>query len=465
VAFPVWLVGVAIALNVGVLVCVFLLLGRNKNDEIARLLSKIEQIEGANARFENAISQKFGEFRGEQHQQSTGLRTEVQNSILGLGKSTADNMSKISELQAKQLEAFEKSMKDNLGNTSVKLQQFSDTLQQQQEALRTKLDTKLTELRNENTKKLDEIRVTVDEKLQTALEKRLGEAFKQVSERLEKVHEGLGEMQSLASGVGDLKRVLTNVKTRGSWGEFVLGDLLADMLTPEQYEKNVRTNPASSENVEYAVKLPGTGQDAAPVYIPIDSKFPKEDYERILQASETGDAAGVVSAEKQLQNAIKKHAKDISTKYIHPPHTTDFAIMFLPTEGLYAEALRASGFVDAIQRENRVVIAGPTTFSAMLRSLQMGFRTLAIEKRSSEVWEMLSAVKTEFGKFGDILAKVRKKLDEASRQMDQVDVRTRAMTRKLSKAEELPEGRARDLLQIEGAFAELADEDDQDAAE
>lgn len=433
-------------INITVLFTVILILGRRRPIDFTPILTKFDQIESANTRLETTVGQRFSDYRSEQNAFSTSLRSELQESFLRFGNSTDERMTNIAGLQKNQLETFSQTLNNSLGTTALKIQSFNETLDRQQEALKNKLDTKLTELRNENSRKLDEIRVTVDEKLQTALERRLGEAFKQVSERLEKVHAGLGEMQNLASGVGDLKRVLTNVKTRGTWGEHVLGDLLGDMLTPEQFGKNVSTNPNSSENVEFAVKLPGNRDRDTPLYLPIDSKFPKEDYERIVQASEIGDLATLTAAEKQLGNAIKKYAKDISSKYIHPPFTTDFAIMFLPTEGLYAEVLRKPGLVDAIQRESRVVIAGPTTFSAMLRSLQMGFKTLAIEKRSSEVWEMLSGVKLEFGKFGEVLVKVKKKLQEASNQMDQVDVRTRQINRKLRNVDQVPEQQTTEFI-------------------
>jgi DNA recombination protein RmuC len=283
------------------------------------------------------------------------------------------------------------------------------------------------------------MRRTVDEKLQGTLEKRLGESFKQVSERLEQVHKGLGEMQSLAAGVGDLKRVMTNVKTRGTWGEFQLGAILEQILAPEQYDANVATKTGSGERVEFAVRLPGPNEDSSTVvYLPIDAKFPAEDYPRLLDAQEAADPDALGAAAKGLETAIRGSARDICEKYISPPATTDFAVMFLPTEGLYAEVIRRTGLVEWCQRDCRVVIAGPTTLAALLNSLQMGFRTLAIQKRSSEVWELLGAVKTEFGKFGDVLGKVKKKLDEASKTVEQAETRTRVMNRALRSVEALP---------------------------
>jgi len=313
--------------------------------------------------------------------------------------------------------------------------------------LRTTVETKLTEMQVNNAAKLDEMRKTVDEKLQGVLEKRLGESFKLVSDRLEQVHKGLGEMQSLATGVGDLKKVLSNVKTRGTWGEMQLNNLLEQVLAPEQYEANVATKHDSNDRVEFAVKLPGREEmEGSTVWMPIDAKFPREDYERLVEASERADVDGVAEASKQLENRIKAQAKSIRDKYVDPPHTTDFAILFLPIEGLYAEVLRRPGLADALQRDYRVSIAGPTTLAALLNSLQMGFRTLAISRRSSEVWSVLGAVKMEFSKFGEIIAKVKDKLLEASNTIDKVDVRTRAITRKLREVEDLPIAAAEPLI-------------------
>jgi DNA recombination protein RmuC len=290
------------------------------------------------------------------------------------------------------------------------------------------------------------MRKTVDEKLHATLEQRLGESFKLVSDRLEKVHQGLGEMQQLAIGVGDLKRVLTNVKTRGTWGEVQLEMVLEQMLTPDQYAKNVETVPGSGERVEFAVKLPGKEEGRAPVWMPIDAKFPKEQYERLLDAAERADAEGVALAGKELERSIRNEAKTIAEKYVSPPLTTDFAILFLPTEGLYAEVMRRPGLADDLQRSFRVSVAGPSTLSALLNSLQMGFRTLILEKRSSEVWQVLGAVKTEFGKFGEVLAATKSTLERAAKNIDQAEVRTRQMTRKLKQVEQMPELQAQMLI-------------------
>ena len=305
------------------------------------------------------------------------------------------------------------------------------------ESVRGIVDLRLQELQKDNAQQIERMRATVDEKLQGTLEKRLGESFKLVSERLEKVHQGLGAMQQLASDVGGLQRVLTNVKARGGWGEVQLGALLEQLLTSEQFDRNVQTRDESGERVDYAIKLPGEGNGAA-VWLPIDAKFPMEDYQRLTTAQESGDSVLTDVAMKDLETQLRKSAKDICAKYINPPKTTDFALMFLPTEGLYAEAIRRIGLVEQVQRDCRVVFAGPITLAALLNSLQMGFRTLAIQKRSSEVWNLLAGVKTEFAKFGDSLSKVKDKLDQAASDMDKVAVRSRAITKKLRDVEELP---------------------------
>ena len=311
--------------------------------------------------------------------------------------------------------------------------------------MRLTVETRLGAIQTENAAKLEEMRKTVDEKLHATLEQRLGESFKLVSERLEQVHRGLGEMETLAAGVGDLKKVLTNVKTRGTWGEVQLANLLEQVLTAEQYAENVATRPKSADRVEFAIRLPGR-EGGQPVWLPIDAKFPVEDYQKLVEAQERADVVAVEAAAKALETRLKDEAKTIREKYIEPPHTTDFAILYLPTEGLYAEALRRPGLVEALQRDQRVSIAGPTTLAAMLNSLQMGFRTLAIEKRSSEVWAVLGAIKTEFGKFGEALAHTKKKLQEASNSIDKAEVRTRAVEKKLKNVEALPAPEAVALL-------------------
>ncbi|WP_291770603.1 DNA recombination protein RmuC [Castellaniella sp.] len=329
------------------------------------------------------------------------------------------------------------------------------------EKLKVGVETKLVALQMDNAAKLEEMRKTVDEKLQATLETRLGESFKLVSERLEQVHRGLGEMQTLASGVGDLKRVLTNVKTRGTWGEMQLSRLLEQMLTAEQYVANVTTKKGSNDRVEFAIRLPGREEDVE-VFLPIDAKFPIEDYQRLLDAQDRADLPAIDEAARALETRIKGEARTISEKYIDPPNTTDFALLYLPIEGLYAEVLRRPGLVEMLQHDYRVTVAGPTTLTAILNSLQMGFRTLAITKRSSEVWKVLGAVKTEFGKFGDVIEAARRKLEAASKQFEQVDVRTRAIQRKLRGVEELPVAPAREMLDV--SLTSAGDEDEEDPA-
>jgi DNA recombination protein RmuC len=308
------------------------------------------------------------------------------------------------------------------------------------------VEMRLAKLQEDNGQRLEQMRQTVDEKLQGTLEKRLGESFKLVSERLEQVHKGLGEMQTLALGVGDLKKVLSNVKTRGIWGEVQLGNLLEQMLTQDQFMANAVCRPGSAERVEYVVRMPGRGDSEDEVWLPIDAKFPREDYERLLDAVDRADPLAVEEASRALENRVKQFAKDIATKYIYPPRTTDFAILFLPTEGLYAELLRRPGLADQLQREWRVNLCGPTTLGALLNSLQMGFRSLAIQQRSSEVWQVLGAVKTEFSKYGEVLDKVQKKLTEASNTIEEVSVRRRVIDRKLRSVDALDVGAAQLLL-------------------
>jgi DNA recombination protein RmuC len=339
----------------------------------------------------------------------------------------------------------------------------NEATERRMEALRKAVEDRLTALQADNAVKLDQMRATVDERLRTTLETRLGESFRAVSERLEQVHRGLGEMQALASGVGDLKKVLTNVKTRGTWGEVQLGSLLEQVLAPGQYEANVATRPGSAERVEFAIRMPGReGDDAGVVWLPVDAKFPQEDYQRLVEAADRGDAEAVETAARQLEARIKTSARDIHDKYLDPPHTTDFGVLFLPTEGLYAEVLRRPGLADAVQRDARVVVAGPTTLWAILNSLQMGFRTLAIEKRSSEVWALLGTVKTQFAKFGDLLEGVQKKLQEASNKMDDVARKSRTIQRKLRDVQVLPAGESAPLLVAPSAAEETLEPDEGD---
>jgi len=404
--------------------------------DLAPFQNRLETLEKGSERTERAIKDEIARQREETATQARALREELGASLKAAGDSIVNSLGEIGKAQRGQLESF-----------SGQLAKLVDTNERKLGELRSVVESKLTQIQTDNAAKLEEMRKTVDEKLQGTLEKRLGESFKQVSERLEQVHKGLGEMQNLATGVGDLKKVLTNVKTRGTWGEMQLGNLLEQLLTPEQYAQNVATKPGSADRVEFAIKLPGRdAQDGKTVWLPIDAKFPKEDYERLVEASEQADADAVEQAAKQLELRVKAEAGDIRDKYIDPPNTTDFGILFLPTEGLYAEILRRAGLAESLQREFRVVVAGPTTLAALLNSLQMGFRTLAIEKRSSEVWTVLGAIKTEFGKFGGIIEKVQKKLQEASNVIDTAATRTRTIERKLRTVEGLPAKEATAML-------------------
>lgn len=350
------------------------------------------------------------------------LRTEITESSRGGRQELSQNLTLFQQSQVQQLTLMQKSI--------------SDTLNQQ-----------LQQLQKSNAEKLDEMRRTVDEKLQTTLEKRLSESFKQVAERLEQVHNGLGQMQKLADGVGSLQRVLTNVKTRGMFGEVQLEALLEQVLTIEQYAKQVETKPRSNQRVDFAIRFPGRGgADGEPVWLPIDAKFPREDYERLLDAHDRADVVGAEVAAKALESRIRGEAKSIAESYLAPPHTTDFAILFLPIEGLYAEVLRRPGLMDSLQRDFRVTLAGPTTLLAMLNSLHMGFRTLALEQQASEVWKVLGAVKTEFERYGDWVEKVREQVQKAADTLDRADTRSRQMRRALKNVEALPEGEAQALL-------------------
>lgn len=359
---------------------------------------------------------------------------------------TSQNQSgQLRESLDKRMHTFGEAQGTQMQTFGERLEKLTDGTKKQAEQLRDAIQKSLDTMRKGNEDKLEKMRLTVDEKLQGTLEKRLGESFKLVSERLEKVQRGLGEMQELAKGVGDLKRVMTNVKTRGTWGEYQLAALLEQVLTPDQYEANVKVVPGKDANVEFAVKLPGS-DDEHTVWLPIDAKFPQEDYERLQAAADLADAVAMEVARKELLKRVRLFAKDINSKYIAPPHTTAFAFLFVPTEGLYAELAREPGFIDDLQRTFRVSIAGPSTLLAQLNALQMGFRTLAIQERSAEVWQVLGAVKTEFGKFGDALAGVKKKLEEASNKVSQVETRTRVMTRTLKTVETLPGEQTTNLL-------------------
>ena len=402
-----------------------------KPDKIETALAGLERLLERQERF---WADELARNRQDSLAAAQSIREELTSGIQRLGGNIVDQMASIGAMQKSQLDTF--------ANQLVQLTQINE---QKLTSMREALDKNLKEIRDENSQKLEQMRATVDEKLNATLEQRLGESFRLVSERLELVHKGLGEMQSLASGVGDLKRVLTNIKTRGTWGEMQLGNLLEQVLTPEQYGRNVATKKGSNERVEFAIRLPGRDSEG-PVWLPVDAKFPQEDYQRLLDAQEKADPAAVEEAASALEKRIRDEARDIYEKYIDPPHTTDFAIMFLPVEGLFAEVLRRPGLLESMQQKYRVTVTGPTTFTALLTSLQMGFRTLAIEKRSSEVWTLLGAVKTEFGKFGEMLEKTRKKLQEATNTMDTAAQRTRQIERRLKAVEALPPDHARQLL-------------------
>jgi DNA recombination protein RmuC len=391
-----------------------------------------------------AVDEDLRKGREESAGAARSLREEVASGLSGLGENLSNTLANSGKVQQEQLTGF-----------GTQLRALTDSNNRALEQIRTTLDTRVKELQAENEKKLEEMRKTVDEKLQGTLEKRLGESFKLVSDRLEAVQRGLGEMQNLATGVGDLKRVLTNVKSRGTWAEVQLGAILEQFLAPGQYQKNVQTKRGSPDMVEFAVRLPGRPNDPeSAVWLPIDSKFPQEDYLRLQEASEAGDTEGVQKAADALARTLRMEAQKIQEKYLDPPGTTDFGIMFLATEGLYAEALRQPDLVPQLQERFRIVVAGPTTLAAILSSLRMGFQTLAIEKRASEVWEVLGAVKTEFGKFGDVLVKVKRQLGTASRTIDEAETRTRAMERKLRSVQELPEEDADVLLELPGSSPE-----------
>lgn len=410
------------------LILIILILKRKPEDIQIKFKNNFEELEKHVDNIESIVKKEFFENRKEYFENSKSARKEQSTSLKDFGDSLSKRIAEIAGMQKNQLDTFSRQLLDMTRLNEEKL-----------ESMRLTMESRLSAIQEENSKKLELMRATVDEKLHNTLETRLGESFKQVSERLEQVYKGLGEMRSLATGVGDLKKVLTNVKTRGTWGEIQLGALLEQILSPEQYEANVATKKDSRERVEFAIKLPG--QDPAGhhvVWMPIDAKFPQEDYQRLIDAQDAADKDLAERSLKNLEIRIKAEAKDIRDKYLCPPDTTDFALMFIPTEGLYAEIIRRPGLCDILQREYRIVVTGPTTLAALLNSLQMGFKTLAIEKRSSEIWQLLGAVKSEFKKFGDVLAKTKKKLDEASKTIESAETRTRAIERSLRSVQETP---------------------------
>jgi DNA recombination protein RmuC len=400
------------------------------------------------------------EVRREIADNARSARLESQQHLSGFQDALLRQSAEATRTQNAQIDALAQQLiqlRGSMGDTLTRqLQDMSEANARRLAEIRTTLDAQLQQLQVSNAAKLDEMRATVDEKLQSTLQTRLGESFKQVADRLEQVHKGLGEMQTLAQGVGDLKHLLSNVKTRGMFGEAQLGALLEQVMAPDQYATQVATRPGSRHVVDFAIRLPGRGDDGEPCWLPIDAKFPNEDYERLLDAQQRADAEGVELAARGLEQRIKLEAKSLADKYVEPPHTTDFAILFLPTEGLYAEVLRRPGLMEVLQREYRVTLAGPTTLMAMLNSLQMGFRTLALEKRSSEVWQVLGAVKTEFGKFGDVLTKVKTQTLTMLNSLENAEVRSRAMGRALRSVEALPEDASKALLPPESSSGDPA---------
>jgi DNA recombination protein RmuC len=390
------------------------------------------------------------ELRNAINESARGGRQELIQTLGTFQQSLVQQSSEATRTQNSQMDAFaqqlsllQKTLSDTL---TLQVQQLSEANARRLTEMRGTLETQLAQLQQSNAAKLDEMRQTVDEKLQTTLQARLGESFKQVADRLEQVHKGLGEMNTLAQGVGDLKHLLTNVKTRGMFGEAQLASLLEQVMAPDQYAAQHATRPGSKNRVDFAIKLPGRSDDGQPVWLPIDAKFPNEDYERLLEAQSKADAVQAELCSKALEARVRLEAKSITEKYVEPPYTTDFAILFLPTEGLYAEVLRRPGLIESLQRDFRVTLAGPTTLMAMLNSLQMGFRTLALEKRSSEVWQVLGAVKTEFGKFGDVLARVKEQTQSVLNTLDKAQTRSNVMHRALRQVEALPEGQVPGLL-------------------
>jgi len=424
-----------VALGLTIIALLAVALRRIGAQDPAAAAARFDEIQRSQDRTERVLATEIARNREESGAQSKQLREEVGHTLTSASSALTASVAELSQLQTAQLSSF-----------AAQLVKLTQSNEEKLERVRNTVEERLTVLQFENASKLDAIRVTVDEKLQGTLEAKLGESFRLVSEHLEQVHKGLGEMQTLASGVGDLKKVLSNVKTRGTWGEIQLRQLLDQVLVPDQYAANVVTREGSDERVEFAIKLPGRGADDTPVLLPIDAKFPLEDYQRLVDAADRGDADAVEAAARQLEASVKVCARDIRDKYLNPPRTTDFGILFLPVEGLCAEVLRRVGLVDQLQRDFHVVPCGPTTLWALLNSLQMGFRTLAIERRSSEVWTLLGAVKTEFAKFGEALDAVQKKLGEASDKIDAARKGTRKIQRKLQDVQELPAAEAAPLV-------------------
>lgn len=430
-----------ILLLIGIIVVIILQLKLGKPNDSRELATIFTDLQ---TKADTVLKDEMARSRKEQAESEKRLREELASLFKGFGDSTDKRMSELTHVQNRNFEGFSGKLTELIDKNDGKLEKVKEVVEK-----------KLESLQKDNGEKLEAMRATVDEKLHATLEKRFNDSFKVVSDRLEAVHKGLGEMQSIAVGVGDLKKVLSNVKSRGTWGEAQLGNLIEEIFTPEQYDKNVRTKKSSRDNVEYALKLPGN-EDGACVWLPIDAKFPLEDYQRLVAAQEEGNLVLIEELSKSLEARIKSEAKDIRDKYIDPPNTTDFGILFVPVESLYAEVLRKPGLFEQIRRDYKVIIAGPTTAQAILNSLRMGFRTLAIQKRSSEVWTMLGTVKSEFGKFGMLLEKTQKKIQEASNTMELAITKTRTIERKLNKVDGLPE--TEPALELAQADSQVSDQ-------
>jgi DNA recombination protein RmuC len=413
----------------------------------------------AGAKLRNEVNVTLGGSNAAIVEQVQKLRGTVEERVNSIAADARHDAQELRKDAANTITTMSQQVTQRLGELNVTVATLGEKNEQRLDAVRAAVETRLTAIQTDNAAKLEQMRATVDEKLQSTLETRLGESFRLVSDQLETVYRGLGEMQTVATGVGDLKKLLTNVKTRGVWAEGQLEDLLTDILTAEQYGKNVVTKHGSRESVEFAVRLPGE-EPETPVWIPIDAKFPREDYERLMAASEQGDAETVALCADALEKRILAEAKSIREKYIDPPHTTDFAIMFLPTEGLFSEVLRRPGLWQRLVQQEKVVPTGPTTLSAILSSYRLGFRTLAIQQRSSEVWEVLRKVKTQFGRFGEVLDKVQKKLEEASNTVEYAQVRSRAVEKQLKGVEELPN----EQKALPGIEIHIDEEDDERAS-
>ena len=441
-------------------------LARAPNSAVDAELQR-KELQELRAQLQSGHERLERELRREIAQSSQGARQELTQNLATFQQTLTQQGAEATRTQNTQIDAFgqqltllQKSLSDTL---TTQLSGLSESNARRMSEVRQTLEAQLAQLQTTNSAKLDEMRATVDEKLQTTLQARLGESFKQVADRLEQVHKGLGEMQTLAQGVGDLKHLLTNVKTRGIFGEAQLAGLLEQVFVPDQYAVQVATRPGSKNVVDFAIKLPGKSDTGEPLWLPIDAKFPNEDYERLLDAQGRADVAGAEAAGKALELRIRLEAKSMVEKYVEPPYTTDFAILFLPTEGLYAEVLRRPGLMESLQRDHRVTLAGPTTLLAMLSSLQMGFRTLALEKRSSEVWQVLGAVKTEFEKFGGVLAKVKSQTQTVLNTLDSAETRSRAMSRVLKKVDALPDTQAQALIPADKDFDRSDGDADGDA--